>query len=319
MCKSTKVGSYPARSHYGLRHLRHLVVGAQILVSVIAVSCNNSNFSSGPTSAEVTGKEQYSGTSRSAPGAGKGRISGDAAASKPFAIVNTAGKLSVIVFDATNNEPIEGATVSLDDADNGTKTDSDGRAIVSYQADNSHVSVSAKGYAEDSRQLVAESATLFVHLSPGLKADQARIILSWNAAPQDLDGHLYIQPKKGSDQHIYYVNKKSPQAHMDYDTKTGFGPETMTITKLVPGSYTYRVSDFTNCSALNVQMSREALSQQSGARVRLIVGDDYRDIDIPNGQSGRVWSVLSFDVDEKLNVKVTTENLFADNCENYKY
>ena len=106
---------------------------------------------------------------------------------------------------------------------------------------------------------------------------------------------------------------------MDYDSKLGFGPETMTITKLVPGTYTYRVSDFSNCSAFNVSMSREALSNESGARVHFLVGDDSRVIEIPQGQSGRIWSVLSFDVDEKLKVKLKLDNLFGDNCENYKY
>ncbi|MBM4253653.1 MAG: hypothetical protein FJ146_16930 [Deltaproteobacteria bacterium] len=287
-----------------------------LLAGVVnTTSCNSSNFASGSAPAEAGGKEKTLAVSKS----GESRITGAAANASSFSTVSSAGKLAVIVVDATSNEPIEGALVAVDGAASGTKTDSEGHAAIAYEAGNSHVTVTAKNYTEDSRQLVAETATLIVHLSPPLKSDQARIILSWNATPKDLDGHLYIQPKRGSDEHIYYINKKSPQANMDYDSKAGFGPETMTITKLVPGSYTYRVSDFTNCSAMNVQMSREALSGQSGARVRFLVGSDHRDIDVPPGQSGRVWSVLTFDVDDKLNVKLRIENLFADNCENYKY
>ena len=286
-----------------------------------AVSCNASNFAS--ESPKGSGDQAVSGSKQTNDGksiGGQIEISSEtnAPSDASFTAVGVKGSLQVTVLDATNNKPIASANVATSDSKTTATTDAAGRASITFSAVDSYLEASAVGYVGDRQQLLADKAELVLLLSPELKPEETRIILSWGDTPKDLDGHLYVQPTGGKNFHVYYLAKKSPVAVMDYDSKTGFGPETISLPKLVPGRYAYRVANFSDCiTSFEPQQAR--LSKDSGARVRLFIGNIQRELRVPVGLNGRVWSVFTFDVDADLKVNLTINNQFADNCDAYKY
>jgi hypothetical protein len=75
-------------------------------------------------------------------------------------------------------------------------------------------------------------------------ADEYRIVLTWGGQPQDLDSYLWTpeaRPYK-----VYYntpgFTDAFPYAFLDQDDQDGYGPETITIFQLVPGTYLYAVA-----------------------------------------------------------------------------
>ena len=292
-----------------------------VFLCLVTVSCNASNFAS--ESPKGSGEKSVSGSKQANDGestGGQTEISSEtnAPSDASFTAVGIKGSLTVTVLDATNNKPIAGAKVATSDSKTNATTDATGMASLAFSAADSYVAASAAGYVSDRQQLLADKAEMLLLLSPELKSGETRIVLSWGDTPKDLDGHLYVQPTGGKNFHIYYLAKNSPVAVMDYDSKTGFGPETISLTKLVPGRYAYRVANFSDCiTSFEPQQAR--LSKDSGARVRLFIGNIQRELRVPVGQNGRVWSVFSFDVDADLKVNLTINNQFADNCDAYKY
>jgi len=79
-------------------------------------------------------------------------------------------------------------------------------------------------------------------------ADSYRIVLTWGSTPSDLDAHFTGPTSAGSRFHIYFGNKTSSGAssNLDVDDTSSYGPETVTITSLVDGTYRYSVHNFTN-------------------------------------------------------------------------
>ncbi|MCX6105059.1 MAG: hypothetical protein NTY08_04415 [Proteobacteria bacterium] len=292
-----------------------------VFLCLVAVSCNASNFAS--ESPKGSGDQSVSGSKQTNEGksiGGQIEIASEtnAPSDTSFTAVGVKGSLQVTVLDATNNKPIAGANVATSDSKTTATTDAAGRASITFSAVDSYLEASAVGYVGDRQQLLADKAELVLLLSPELKPEETRIILSWGDTPKDLDGHLYVQPTGGKNFHVYYLAKKSPVAVMDYDSKTGFGPETISLPKLVPGRYAYRVANFSDCiTSFEPQQAR--LSKDSGARVRLFIGNIQRELRVPVGLNGRVWSVFNFDVDADLKVNLTINNQFADNCDAYKY
>ena len=295
---------------------------------LVAVGCNASNFSSESTkssseSTKSSSEKPVSGSKDANDGTSAGgqiEISSEinAQSDASYTAVGVKGSLKVTVLDATNNKPIVGAKVVTNDSKTSIATDSAGKASITFSAADSSLMASSVGYVSDRQQILADKAELVILLSPELKPGETRIVLSWGDAPKDLDGHLYVQPTGGKNYHIYYLTKNSPIAVMDYDSKTGFGPETMSLPKLVPGHYAYRVANFSDC-VTSFEQQQGRLSKESGARVRLFIGNIQRELRVPVGQNGRVWSVFSFDVDADLKVNLTINNQFADNCDAYKY
>lgn len=142
-------------------------------------------------------------------------------------------------------------------------------------------------------------------LSPQLAAGETRVILTWGAAPADLDTHLTGPTASGPRFHVYYgsrtVNDGSVAA-LDLDDTSGFGPETVTITTQVAGVYRYSVHDFTNRNA----NPSTALSN-SGAQVRVYQASGLvATFNIPPNQGGTLWTVFELD-----QATVTPVNTFS--------
>ncbi len=114
--------------------------------------------------------------------------------------------------------------------------------------------------------------------------DGLRIVLDWGAGPPDLDGHLVFPGN-----HVYFFHPHGADANQDIDHTTGFGPETITITKKHAGEkYVYAVHDFTNRNATGAT----ALSD-SEAKVFVYVGSTLvRTYTPPRHQRGNLWVVF---------------------------
>jgi len=200
------------------------------------------------------------------------------------------GNLSVNVVDATTGNPVSGATVSC--AGQNRQSDSQGRASLNSITAGAHtLQVSKTGYStySNSVDVVANITTnVQVALSPQSSTADLRFILSWQEEPEDLDAHLVTPPIGGSSYHVnwqYLGNENSPPyATLDHDEMYSYGPETITITDLVSGTYYYFIYNYSSIPDL----------AGCGAQVQVYSGDTHlRTVDIPSSGSGRYWNVCT--------------------------
>ena len=122
-------------------------------------------------------------------------------------------------------------------------------------------------------------------ISPVMNSlDGMRIVLNWGANPHDLDSHV-VYPGN----HVYFSAKKGADANLDVDNTTGFGPETITLTRKHAGErYVYAVHDFTDGN--NPQTDHLG---SSGAKVFVYVGQTLvKTYYVPAGV-GNLWTVFA--------------------------
>lgn len=117
-----------------------------------------------------------------------------------------------------------------------------------------------------------------------------RIILTWDRFPVDVDAHLKGPHPGHEDFHIYWNRKTTIKGKkfLDRDDTHSYGPETITIHGLDPGTYTYIVHNYSGRNTTG----GDALSQ-GNVRVNLYNGDrllkEYR---MPPGTPGTYWRVF---------------------------
>lgn len=130
-------------------------------------------------------------------------------------------------------------------------------------------------------------------ITPTLNADDIRIVLTWGSSPKDLDSHLIGRTPSNDTFNVYYKNKTyrydgREMANLDVDDISSYGPETITITENIYGSYTYAVHNFSNRNSTN----STALSF-SGAVVRVFAGSvQVAEYHVPTDQVGTYWTVF---------------------------
>jgi uncharacterized protein YfaP (DUF2135 family) len=213
-----------------------------------------------------------------------------AAALGVVAFAHAQGRVDVQILSATvKDKQIDGATVILQK--NGEQsasgsTDAQGRvALTTAFADDAGALLIVKkaGYSN----LVVKcpcSGTTYA-ISPVMNSlDGMRIVLNWGANPHDLDSHI-VYPGN----HIFFENKRGADANLDVDNTTGFGPETITLTRKHVGErYVYAVHDFTDRNS--PQTDRLG---SSGAKVFVYVGQTLvKTYYVPAG-NGNLWSVFA--------------------------
>lgn len=138
-----------------------------------------------------------------------------------------------------------------------------------------------------------------IYASGQLKSDEIRIVLTWGAAPQDLDSHLFLpydgsagRGADGTAYHIAYYNKRiaDGSAELDVDDTDGYGPETITISKLKKGYYKYYVTDYRACGNGD-HKSREM--SRSSAAVRVYNQNGLmQSFYVPSNRQGVIWEVF---------------------------
>lgn len=139
-------------------------------------------------------------------------------------------------------------------------------------------------------------------VSPTLGDSVFRVVLTWGSSPSDLDTHLTGPDGLGDRFHIFHGHEGnpditvSPYAYLDRDETMGFGPETMTIGRLINTDansiYRYSIHDYSNAGST----TSRALGE-SGARVD-VYGNGNRLITTLNVpvQPGTLWTVFEIDV-----------------------
>jgi len=128
-------------------------------------------------------------------------------------------------------------------------------------------------------------------VTPYIDAREIRIVLTWGATPNDLDSHL-TGPIAGSASrfHVYYMQKNATTANLDLDDTTSYGPETVTITERVAGTYRYSVHDFTDRYSTN-----SSVLANSNALINVFKGSSLwtgcGPFNVPN-RPGTLWTVF---------------------------
>jgi hypothetical protein len=127
------------------------------------------------------------------------------------------------------------------------------------------------------------SNTLFV--SPVING--WRVVLTWNAAPKDLDLHMWLP----GNEDVNYNNKLSHDklVQLDVDNTTGLGPETISLKEIKEGIYKAYVHNY----------SQEAPLSASGAKVVVFHGSELvQEIKInpaAHNPGNNWWHVLNID------------------------
>ncbi len=124
--------------------------------------------------------------------------------------------------------------------------------------------------------------------------------LTWGAAPGDLDSHLYTP----SGAHVYFGSKgkllAEPFANLDVDDTDSFGPEVITLTKLMVGTYKYHVNNYSGFASGSFT--------NATARVELNVPGRAAELFPPPAvaepNNTRIWTLFELDVDAQCNVTV---------------
>lgn len=130
--------------------------------------------------------------------------------------------------------------------------------------------------------------------------------LTWGQYPSDLDSHLFAP--NGS--HVYYSSKGSltgtPFANLDVDDTSSYGPEVVTLSRLMVGTYRYQVHNYSGYNAGPITAS--------GARVELNIPGRNLELFVPpagetNGTNW--WTLFELAVDAGCNVTVTRVGSFS--------
>lgn len=132
-------------------------------------------------------------------------------------------------------------------------------------------------------------------------ANAIRVKLTWGQVPRDVDSWLFT-PNGSS---ISYINQGSltsePYANLDVDDTTSFGPEVVTINRLMVGTYRYGVHNYSGENNPNMT--------NSPVRVELELGGRLQVFTLPAGEgTNRFVRLFDLTVDERCNTTVTTVN-----------
>jgi len=215
-------------------------------------------------------------------------------------------RISGCVADAAG-VPVAGAYVAADGVDyTGTSsayTDANGNFVLPMRLGSVAIATGvSNGLLTNTLRVGPYSVdtTLTACLALGQTGAGITMKLTWGALPSDLDSHLFAP--NGS--HVYYSSKGSlisaPFANLDVDDTSSYGPEVVTVTRLMVGTYKYSVYNYSG-------FSRGPLAS-SGARVELNMPGRTPELFAPPASGESIstdwWNLFEFDVDASCNVTV---------------
>ena len=155
-------------------------------------------------------------------------------------------KITGYIYNSTTGLGLAGATVTVVSNSSLTATtDANGLYTINGAAPGSYtLNITLAGYTFSTVVVVVGSADAVaskVNLSATLPSGQFRFVLTWGAAPADLD--LYSRMPDATV--INYTVKTGTGISLDVDQQTGYGPETISISAVQTGTYTFYVHNFT--------------------------------------------------------------------------
>lgn len=203
------------------------------------------------------------------------------------------GNISGKVLNAQTAEGIYNAKVQIVDLDLSTTTSSDGSYGFSSVSPGTYGIVATKAGYYPSVQINATviSGATVVDVNLVLSSilavtDEYRIVLTWGENPRDLDSHLWIP----NGEHCYYANETVSGTNLDVDDTSSYGPETITITEIYSGTYTYAVKHYAGSGKITTSGATVKIYNDSG-NIRTYEVD-------PNascGDTGWYWTVFELD------------------------
>jgi hypothetical protein len=203
------------------------------------------------------------------------------------------------VINAINTVGVPGALVSFRRSETGpviaqTYTDGSGQFAITLAEGSYYVEASAPGYINWHSWVNIDSSSadeMQIVLSPELIGQFARVVLQWGLNPRDLDSHLIGPTPEGGVFYVFYSHTiENEAAELDVDDTGSYGPETITIFRLIPGTYRYCVHDYTNRHA-----NPSYGLAQSGANVKVFLNDNQElTFNVPNA-AGTVWTVFEIE------------------------
>jgi hypothetical protein len=155
-----------------------------------------------------------------------------------------------------------------------------------------------------------------------------RIVLTWRDTPRDLDAHLTGPDGSGNRFHLYWNNRTASTADneliakLDVDQRSGYGPETLTIHRAIPGTYRYTVHNY---SANDIPGTQDLYKSDATVRVFNNSGLLY-EYKI-NGESarqdsiGNSWRLFEFngETGEFIKIDQIQDNVTFDNDNFFKH
>ena len=233
------------------------------------------------------------------------------------------GKASGVISNAVNAAPVEKAKLvfyeGIDAPDTGTAvatvlTGSNGSYSVTLPGGVYTAYISKEGFMTNRITVLCEGEKTIGSqddiLSPELLAGEIRIVLTWGANPYDLDSHLV---NRTSNIHIFHGNKKETVDGVDCITLDvdSLGAslvradgksnrmETITISRDMPGKFTYYIFDYS--TVVNDQKRSNCWAMaNSGAKIKVFVGNEASsryEYDVPN-EEGTLWEVFTLENNE---------------------
>lgn len=131
-----------------------------------------------------------------------------------------------------------------------------------------------------------------------------RITVTWGEVPSDVDSHLFLPDGA----HVYYSDKgaltAAPFAALDVDDVDGYGPEVITLRRLMVGSYFYGLRNFSQDFSPGMTDSPVLVELRRGLEVTRYAPGAGED------SSKDWWTAFRMDVDADCNVAVTALDLF---------
>jgi hypothetical protein len=215
-----------------------------------------------------------------------------------------------------NGVRLAGASVISDGVDySGTSravTDSAGNFTISLRRSSVATLTASSGAALSNTLRITtgpNDSTVAACLALGQAGSGVTMKLTWGALPSDLDSYLFAP----SGTRVYYSNAGSlvsaPFASLDVDDVSSFGPEVVTISRLMVGTYKYAVNNYSGQS--------RGLFSASSARVELSVPGRSLELFVPPTAGETLdtdwWSLFEMDVDAACNVTIRRTGTFSAN------
>ena len=196
-------------------------------------------------------------------------------------------RIDAVVVDATTGQGVGGFVVSTP-AEVTTSANDGTFVLLNTRVGLNQISVTKNGFVARSHGVSISSNTTSTNFrfvaSPVITdTNSVRVVMTWGANPTDMDLWLTTPPvSTGAPPVIVNRNltgslTSSPFAAMDVSDLFSFGPETITITNLLPGIYQVAVNDRTGSEQLTNSQGLVELYTSKGL---------VTSVNIPSGQGG---------------------------------
>ncbi len=133
--------------------------------------------------------------------------------------------------------------------------------------------------------------------------------LTWGQDPRDLDSHLFAP----NGAHVYFGEQgnllAAPFANLDVDDLSSYGPEVITLTRLMVGTYKYSVNNYSGYASGAISAA--------GARVELNIPGRTLELYVPPAgetSTNDWWNLFEFDVDARCSITVRRVGSFSSNA-----